>query len=139
MRIKLKLLLDLIKIEFKKAEKRRDNATDSALEIARSAALSPSQAGDRFHSQGAADLAKEMFETVLNLKNEIELNVNQEIPEFVSVPCYIKLEGLEVYLVNNPILLRGINLISKESPLGSELINKQVGDTVNGKKIVEIG
>lgn len=139
MRIKLKQLLDSVVVEFEKAEKRKNNAIGSALEIAKSAALSPSQAGDRFHSQGAADLAKEMYETVENLRNEIEIGVNQEIPEFTSVPSYIKLEGLEVYLVNNPILLKGFNLISKESPLGSGLESKKVGDIVNEKKILEIG
>jgi len=139
MRIKLNLLLDFVITEFKKAEKRNKNATDSALEIARSAALSPSQAGDRFHSQGAADLAKEMFETVSKLKIEIEKNIENKIPETVSIPCFIKLEGMDIYLVDNPILVNGFNLISKESPLGSSLVRKKVGDVVNDKKILEIG
>lgn len=108
-----KLLL-AVQNELEKAEKAYKHAKQSAQEIAATALTSHSQAGDRFHSQGAADLAKQKLDTVLALKTEIE-----EKGEGV---CF-KHDGEDVYIVDNPILLDGFKLISTKSPLGMKIIN----------------
>lgn len=104
-----------VNLEFKKAEEAYKHAKKSALEIAASAAASPSQAGDRFHSQGAADLAKERFETFKLLLNEIEEKGEK---------IYFKYEGKDLFLVENPVLIKGFNLVSVKSPLGSKILGK---------------
>lgn len=102
--------------ELKKADTGYKNAKKSALEIAASAAASPSQAGDRFHSQGAADLAKERYDVILALKNEIELKGENVFKKF---------EGKEIILVDNPIVLNGFLIVSTKSPLGQRILNEK--------------
>lgn len=102
--------------ELKKAETGYKNAKKSALEIAKSASLSPSQAGDRFHSQGAADLAKERLDSIIALKNEIELKGESVVKNY---------EGKEMILVDNPIMISGFLVVSTKSPLGQKLSNEK--------------
>ena len=116
MDLKLKQLQEAIDAEFQKAEKGYNNAKKSAQEIARSAALSPSQAGDRYHSQGAADLARERYESILDLKNEVE-----EKGETVCV----RYNDQEIFLVDNPVLISGFTIVSTKSPLGIKLLNEK--------------
>ena len=116
MKNKAKQLLEAINTEFIKAEKGYKNAKKSAQEIALSAALSPSQAGDSYHSQGAADLARERYESILNLKKEIE-----EKGETICV----NYEGQEIFLVDNPVLISGFTIVSTKSPLGKKLLNEK--------------
>jgi len=111
---KFQNLLQKIDIELKKAEEGYKNAKKSALEIAKSASLSPSQAGDRFHSQCSADLAKERYDAVLAFKNEVEQK---------GESIFINFEGKDIVLVDNPIIIPGFTIASTKSPLGQKLID----------------
>ncbi|MFZ5932559.1 MAG: hypothetical protein ACOYT7_00515 [Patescibacteria group bacterium] len=138
MRSRLSNLLNIVNNELKKASKNYELAGKAAQEITVSAAASPSQSGDRFHAQGAVELARQRLETVRNLKNEIESAVGEEAPQLISPPCFVDLGGEEIYLVGNPIITSGIKFVSSESTLGQSLVGKEAGDIVNGKKIKEI-
>jgi len=89
---------------------------ESAQEIAKTAANSMSQAGDRFHSQGSADLAKERYDAVLAFKNEVEQK---------GESIFINFEGNDIVLVDNPIIIPGFTIASTKSPLGQKLIDKK--------------
>lgn len=115
MNSKLKQLLEAVNEEYKKADRAYKINKKSAQEIAESAVSSMSQAGDRFHSQGSADLAKQRFETINLLKQEIE-----EKGEKIG----FNFEGHEIFLVDNPILIKGFKLVSTQSPVGQKLLNK---------------
>lgn len=125
MRIKLSVLLDRVVSECRKAEKIYEDAVSSAREIAASASLSPSQSGDRYHSQGSADLAKKKLESLSSLRYEIELAIDQEIPERASPPCYLNLDGKDAYLVGNPVFISGVKIISAQSDLGKKNIEQE--------------
>lgn len=99
--------------ELKKAEVNFKQTKKAAQEVAASAAASPSQSGDRFHSQGAADLAKQKYEAVLALKNEID-----QKGEKVCVDH----GGETLYLVDNPIMISGLKIVSTKSPLSLKLL-----------------
>jgi hypothetical protein len=136
--MKLKEFLGAVNVEFLMAKKNYDHTKKSAQEVSASAAASPSQSGDMFHSQGAADLAKQALENVISLKNEIETNLDSGI-SVVKSPCFINFGGIPVYLVSYPVLISGFKMVSSKSPLGISLLGKKVGDKVNDKEILEIG
>lgn len=138
MSTKITNILKVIDDEYGKAKKYFDLSKESAQEIAKTALTSHSQAGDRFHSQGAMEISKERLNGISKLKAELEKVKERENLEFVEVPCYIKTDKAEFYLVENTILINGIKLVSSNSEIGKELINKQVGDVVNGFKILEL-
>lgn len=116
MSFKLKQLQKAINVELRKAEKGYTNSKKSAQEIARSAGLSPSQAGDRYHSQGTLDLARERYESILTLKKEIE-----DKGETICT----KYDNQEIFLVDNPVLISGFTIVSTKSPLGTKLLNEK--------------
>lgn len=112
MQTKLDLLIKAVDKEFKKAERAYKLAKKSAEEIAASATSSMSQAGDRFHSQGTADLAKQRFETISALKKEVESKRDK---------INVKYQNEDLFLVDNPTLINGFKLVSTKSPLGVKL------------------
>ena len=112
-RKRFKKLLILVEKKVKKAERGFNNAKKSAQEIAASAALSPSQSGDMYHSQGAVDTAKRKLDSIMLLKKELE-----EKGEDV---CF-DYEDEEVFVVDNPVLISGISLVSTKSPLGKKIL-----------------
>ena len=112
MKTSLKMFLKSVNNEVKKAEQNYKQAKKSALEIAASASSSPSQSGDRYHSQGTADLAKQRFEEVKKLKDEIKVKGETVIVTY---------DGEELILVDNPVLLPGFKIVSTKSPLGIKL------------------
>ena len=131
-------LLRIVDLELQKAQKYYDVTKESAHEIAKTALTSHSQAGDRFHSQGAMEISKERLNGILKLKEELERIKDRKELYFTEVPCYIKTDKTDFYLVKNAILITGVKLVSLQSELGKEIINKQAGDVVNGFKILEI-
>jgi len=116
MSFKLKQLQKAIDVELRKAEKGYTNSKKSAQEIARSAGLSPSQAGDRYHSQGTLDLARERYEAILALKKEVE--------DKLETIC-TQHNDQEIFLVNNPVLISGFTIVSTKSPLGIKILNEK--------------
>lgn len=139
MRSKRGELLNIVNSEFEKAKKNYELIKKAAQEINASASASPSQSGDRFHAQGAADLAKQKLEAITNLKNEIELAVDENTPDVVTPPCFVNFGGEEIYLVDNVVTIGGLKFVSSKSPLGQNLLGKKVGDNVQGKEILELG
>lgn len=105
-----------VDLETKKAEENFKKAKKAAEKIAASAAASPSQAGDRFHSQGTADIAKQKYEAVLALKDELKQKGE-------SV-CF-KYKKENVFVVDNPILISGFKIISSRSPLGKKILGQK--------------
>ncbi len=138
MRAKLNELLKIVEEEYKKVEKSYQMAKESAQEIAKTALTSHSQAGDRFHSQGAMDIAEERLKNVEKLLFELKSSEINKIVSFTEVPCYIKTDKTDFFLVKNTILISGVRLVSANSVIGKDIINKQVGNIVNGIEILEI-
>ncbi len=114
---KLSELIQAVNLELEKSRKIYEHAKKSAQEVAASAALSPSQSGDRFHSQGAADLAKQKFEAAMALKKE--LDEKKEDAGFI-------LEGEEIFIVDSPMVIKGFKLVSAKSPIGKKLLNDKI-------------
>jgi hypothetical protein len=132
MRKKLKTLLEVLVIEIQKAQKRADETKKAANEIARSAAASPSQSGDREHSAGQALITKEVLLRLQEAKDDIEKNINLPA-DTATPPCFVKIElqGVEkeFYFVNHPLHVAGFSFVSKDSELGKTLSDKKEGET----------
>lgn len=109
-------LIESVDQEVKKADKNYVKAKESAEEIAASAAASPSQAGDRYHSQGTADIAKQKLNNILSLEKELE--------EKKEKVCF-EHQGEIVYVVDNPVLITGFKIISSNSPLGKKILKSK--------------
>ena len=76
-RNKLIELLKVLKQEIAKAEVNARKTKKSADEIARSAAASPSQSGDREHSQQQALINADRLARLVNLENGIKSELNK--------------------------------------------------------------
>jgi len=113
---KLRELIKAINLELKKSEEIYRNTKESAQEIAASAAASPSQAGDRFHSQGTADLARQKYEAIAALKSEIDKKGEKILHKY---------EDETLFLVDNPVLIPGFKIVSSKSPVGKKLIDEK--------------
>lgn len=109
-------LLLAIEVESEKAEKFFNEANKAALEIAASSAASPSQSGDRFHSQAASDMARQKHESVLALKKEI-INKGKKI--------VFNYNGETIFIVDNPIMIKGFKFVSSNSVLGQKLLTER--------------
>jgi hypothetical protein len=116
MGIKLEAFLKAIDEEYRKAEKIYKEARKSAQEVAAAASASPSQSGDRFHSQGTADLAKLKFDSISRLKVEVGEKGEKICTEY---------KGETVFLVDNPILISGFKIVSTKSPLGQIILGSK--------------
>ncbi len=108
----LKKFLVIVKKELNKAEKNHLQAQKSASEVAASAAHSPSQSGDRFHSQSTADLAQDRVESLKKLKEEIES----------ETPILVEKDGETFFIVRNVTFIPGVKLISTNSTVGKDLL-----------------
>lgn len=141
-RKKLEMLVSTLQKEVAKAKKAAESTKKSAEEIAKSAAHSPSQSGDRTHSQGQADITEAYFKRVIAFQERIKAALT-ETPDTVQAPCFVTIkfaDGKEssFYLVEDPIVISGFTLVSAVSPLGSVLVNKKPGSKfvfkINGVK-----
>lgn len=115
MKTNLDKLVKAVDDEYKKAERAHKLSKKSAEDIAATSRTSWSAAGDRFHSQGTADLAKQRFETITLLKKEIEVKGESVLVNY---------EGKELFLVDNPVLIKGFMLVSTKSSIGQKILNK---------------
>lgn len=149
MRIKLWRLMKVVLKEKKKAKKIFDKTRNSAIEIAKTAQVSYSAAGDRYHAAGSAYITEERLTRLKNLCLELKQFTDQSPKKEISVPSYVKVnfdgEIRELYLVENPTLLGQHQLISKGSFIGSLLFGKKKGDVIttqpakNKIEILEVG
>lgn len=148
-------LLDLLEKVRKIEKTSREAAVKShhaANEASGGLVASYSLAGDVEHARNSANLSIGKAEKIKNLMEEIESSIRNGVPETTKPVCFlsIKYEGgdkKDLYLVENPVLVAGFNLISSNSPLGKSLLGKAVGDSFSyifgeqsfGGKILEIG
>lgn len=110
----------------------------SADEIARSSYNSPSQSGDRFHSQSQAEIAKESFSNLESFYKRLVKSAESAIPQAVEPISYVEVEyeGGELrsfYFVDRTPNLPGFNFVSSESSLGKLLFGKRVGEKIELK------
>lgn len=131
-RPKLKILLELIEKELEKAKRQAEQTHLSAIEIGRAAAASPSQSGDREHARNQALLTKENLERIELLYREVD-NSLDESPVIVKPVCNVLVEyedkaRYDFYLVNQPVFLGDVKLVSLNSPLGRAISGKKIGN-----------
>jgi transcription elongation GreA/GreB family factor len=89
-------------------------------------------AGDKYHSESAAELAQEFLLNLKKLRDEVE-NTNDEKSDIAASVSYLELsyetgERVKFYLVEKNALLPGILLITTSSPIGKEVRDKKEGD-----------
>ncbi len=134
-REKIFALKPLLEKELQKAKLRYEKVRESAAEIARSAYNSPSQSGDRFHSQGQSDIAEEDVKRFERVLEEIEKETEKDKPDKTTAFCWVELEydngeRDNFYIVNDPLSIPGYKFVSSKSPFGKVLIDKKVGDSL---------
>lgn len=127
------LLQNYIKEEIQKAKQSALQADEASKFII----SGPSQSGDRYHAQNAADLANAYVLELEKLNKEIE-NAKEEINEYIKPVSHVEVRyddgnNLDFYLVENAASLTRFLFISKGSPLGNSIVGKKVGDTFNYK------
>lgn len=148
-RPKIQILIKSIETELLKARDFAHKTKRAAQEIAKSAAASPSQSGDREHSKNQAEIAEDYLknlEAAYFLIKTIQANIPQKVEGNVFIKLKFKDNRIEnYYLVENPVKVTGLKLISTASPLGSALIGLSVGDAFSVNEphlegvILEIG
>ncbi len=89
-------------------------------------------AGDKYHSESAAELAQEFLLNLKRLRDEVE-NANDEKSATAAPVSYLELsyetgERVKFYLVEKNALLPGILLITSNSPIGKAVKDKKEGD-----------
>jgi transcription elongation GreA/GreB family factor len=106
----------------------------AANEIAKSSYNSPSQSGDRFHSQGQAEIAQEKAERLESVLTRVKRELENKVPEKIFPICWVNLEyedGIKdgFYYIDEPLSLPGYKFVSSNSPFGGSLAGKKVGDS----------
>ena len=134
-------LLKILLKELKIAQERQKKVKQSADEIARAAALSPSQSGDREHATGQAEIVTESLVRLRKLLDEIETSIKRKTPEEIGETCFVSLkyknnDKQKMFLVKNLYLLPKVNLVSFNSDLGKALKGAKIGDKVKQKRFL---
>lgn len=132
-REKINNLYLLLKEEVARAQKVADEVRNAANEIARSSYNSLSQSGDRFHSQGQADIAMERVKRLTSVLEKVEKESKNKAPESITPVCFVNLEYKDgakdgFYFVDEPLSLADYKFVSVNSPFGIILKDKKVGD-----------
>ena len=137
MRKKLKELRNIVSEKVKKARKVAERTKQDADELGRAAVASWSIAGERSLAEGQASINAENFERLKKLLGEVETSLEEKNPEVIKPVCYVKVQrdGKEesFYIVDSPVHLHEVNLISTGSPLGKILLGRKPGDVVKFK------
>lgn len=133
-RDELQELLFVLKKEQKQAVDRYEKTKKDADEIERSSAGTFSQAGDRVHSRGQADISAENLRRIENLIEEVKFSLDKSIDK-IDPPCFVCLKDekgklREFFFVSNPVHLEGFKLVSKASALGKKLLGKRVSSII---------
>ena len=137
-RREIQKLQELLLKELEKAKERERKVKEAADEIARASYNSPSQSGDRFHSQSQADIAKENVERLESILKKVEEELQNPVPESIAPICWINLEYEdggkdEFFLLDEPLSIPGYKFVSSNSPFGLVLAGKRVGDNFKYK------
>lgn len=122
-------LLTYIKSEVQKAKENAAKADEASKFIV----SGPSQSGDKYHAQNAADLANSYVKELEKLNSEIN-GVNEEIAQFVKPISHVEVKyddgnNLDFYFVEHAASLTKILFISRQSPLGVSIFGKKAGET----------
>ena len=125
-RPKLRYLLDLVNIQLKELERWVEETRVAAIEVGRGAHASPSMSGDREHSENQAIINKERLHRLYLLRDEISQGLSLKVPTAIEAPCFV---NGEFYFVKNISHIKGVKIISENSPLGSAVLGKRVGET----------
>ena len=133
-RKELQELLVVLKKEQKQAIDRYEKTKNDADEIERASAGTFSQAGDRVHSRGQADISYENLKRIKILIKEVKASLDERIDK-IKPPCFVLLKGEggelnEFFLVSSPVHLENIKLVSKASALGKKLLGKKVSNFI---------
>lgn len=144
MRKKINDLLNAVSKEVEKAQEFAQKTKDSADEIAKTSATSWSAAGDREHSRGQAIITEENLKRLSSIKDEVKQAVDIAQPESVTPICFVEIQYNDMrkdsfYLVNMPMRVSGMKLVSASSPLGLVLLGKKINDSFqfdNGEQTI---
>ncbi len=133
-RPKLHIFSKLLEKEIKKAKNYTKKTKVAAQEIAKAAANSPSQSGDREHSKNQAHIAQSYLEKLLAIKDKLESTINNDPPNVIVDFSFIKLEfddgrSEEFYFLQEPLKLDEIKIITRNSPLGNTLAGKSTNES----------
>lgn len=132
MRQKIKDLLNAVEKQLEISKIASNESRKSANEASAGLVSSYSIAGDVEHAKNSANLILQKYEATKQLFEELQQNLYLDVSNIVQVPCYVKMyisgTHREFYLVKNPILVKGCNLISPESPIGKAVIGLRAGD-----------
>ena len=135
MRPKLTKLSLILAEEIKRVRKYSEETKKSADELARAAAVSWSMAGDRSIAEGQAIITQESLAELQKLSEELKASLDKPTPDVAKPVCCIKASYTdgrveELYLVNTPVFLKNVKLVSLNSLLGQAVLGKKVGAKV---------
>lgn len=124
-------LLKLLESEIVKAKANAQKADEaSKFKIS-----GPSESGDKYHSEKAADLALGYLKNLEGLKKEIEaareVAVNRAEPVCYVEVQFTDLTSMNFILVEKAVSMTGYLFLSTESPLGKAVFGKGVGSAFN--------
>lgn len=128
----LQELEDRVIRELEKAERQANLTKQSADEISRVSANSPSQSGDREHSRNQAYVTADRLKILQNILAELQNAERDNQPTQAIPPVYITAEigdaEQKFYILSNPLNLSGFRLVSANSPLGQAVLERSVGE-----------
>ena len=130
-RPKLKYLLVLIKKQIRELERGVEETRAAAIEVGRGAQASPSMSGDREHSENQAIINRERLHRLYLLRDEISSASTVPTPISIDTPCFV---NDEFYFVKNISHVKGVKIISENSPLGAAILGKKTGGAFSYEK-----
>ncbi|MBI2103669.1 GreA/GreB family elongation factor [Candidatus Woesebacteria bacterium] len=134
MRDKIYELRQLVSKRIEKAQKAADRTKEDADELGRAAVASWSIAGERSLAEGQASINAENLERLKKLLKEVEASLGEKDLEVIKPVSYVKVqrsrEEESFYIVDSPVHLNEVTLISAGSPLGKVLLGRKAGDSV---------
>jgi transcription elongation GreA/GreB family factor len=132
-REKIKILLEIVDRKISELNRVAEQTLQSALEISKISASSPSTSGDREHAVNQAILNKEALDRLRSFREEVCEALSQSPPHIVQPICFVSLRYKDgqmdhFYFVNKATYLGEVKTISLASTLGKAILNKAVGD-----------
>lgn len=110
-----------------------DKTRQDAYEVARSAAASPSQSGDRFHATAQADIVQKRLDDINTTLVEIKKATDEKIPTKITKTCYVELLINDntlhrIFILKNLVSLPiEEKIVSADSLLGKAIVGKKAG------------
>jgi len=138
-RDKKEYLISKIKTQLLLAGERANQNRETATKFSNA---SPSMSGDRHYFESHAKFSTKQVEAYKKLLNEVE-SVSEKIVTTVEPVCFVELKFedgdiIEGFFVSQTVLIPGILLFTPNSPVGTAIIGKGVGENFVGGTIVKI-